>query len=277
MKTKTNLILRTYFLLSFVLLILASISSCKGTDKNDDNINSDSSSEVNIQKEILYSMPAPSDIALVLIDSPNIKFHDDILNPVENSDKYITNKSIALNLGIYTADLSYASFFEQDQISLNYLRVSKKLAEDLGISNSVEERHLQMLSKTKLNKKAMMTLINETFMNTDAYLLENGRKDVMSMILVGGWVEAQYIATTLTNGSPTTNSELTQKIIEQQSAVQLMNLMFENVNETGDLKEIKEDVSKIREAYIKFNKGVTDENFKQFCDLIKKLRTKYVS
>lgn len=277
MKTNNFFNLKIKLLFGLALFAVIALTNCKGTDENDDNLTEDSITGLNIQKAILYSMPAPSDIAVVLIDSPNLKFHDDILNPIENAEKYITNKSLALNLGIYTADLSYASFFEQSQISLNYLIVSKKMTEDLGIANSVEERHIEMLSKTKLDKKAMMTLINETFMNTDAYLLENGRKEIMSMILVGGWIEAQYIATTLANGSPGTNPELTQKIIEQQSAVQLMSLMFENVKDDSDLGGLKKDINLVREAYVKFNKGVTDENFKQFCKLIKELRTKYIS
>lgn len=266
-------------ILAFALILSFSffLTNCKNGENDNGNIDQDTNQVVNIQKEILYSMPAPSDIALVLMDAPGITFFEEILNPAENADKYITNNSIALNLGIYTADLSYASYFEQNQLSLSYLRITKKMAESLGITNSIEEKHLEMLSKTKLDKKAMIALINEVFMNTDAYLLENDRKEIMSMILVGGWVEAQYIATRHTKNSPDTNPELTKRIIEQQSAVQLMALMFESVPENNVLSDLKNDVKQIREAYVKFNTGVTDENFAEFCNLIKTLREKYTN
>lgn len=264
-----------FFLFLFVFAV--TLSNCKGGEENNDELTGDTVTVVNIQKEILFSMPAPSDIALILIDAPDLKFQEEILNSPENADKYISNLSIALNLGIYTADLSYASYFEQSQLSLNYLIVSKKLAEKLGITNAIEEKHLELLSNAKIDKRAMITIVNEVFMNTDSYLLENNRKDIMSMILVGGWVEAQYIATRLTNDSPTKNTELTQRIIDQQSVVQLMALMFENVPEDAELGVLKSDVKQIREAYIKFNSGVTDQNFKEFCDLVKTLRDKYTS
>jgi len=271
----SNLKKSLFFLFLFVFAI--TFSNCKGGEENNDELTGDTVTAVNIQKEILFSMPAPSDIALILIDAPDLKFQEEILNSPENADKYISNLSIALNLGIYTADLSYVSYFEQSQLSLNYLIVSKKLAEKLGITNAIEEKHLELISNAKIDKRAMITIVNEVFMNTDSYLLENNRKDIMSMILVGGWVEAQYIATRLTKDSPTKNTELTQRIIDQQSVVQLMALMFENVPEDAELGVLKNDVKQIREAYIKFNKGVTDQNFKEFCDLVKTLRDKYTS
>ena len=49
---------------------------------------------------------------------------------------YVTNKSMALNLGIYTCDLSFASLYEQTQLIIDYMNAAKKMADGLGILKS---------------------------------------------------------------------------------------------------------------------------------------------
>ena len=56
-------------------------------------------------------------------------------------------------------------------------------------------------------------------MNTDAYLRENNRQKVITMILIGGWVEAQHIAVSLSKGSPKTNEQLTESIMAQKVVI----------------------------------------------------------
>ena len=129
-------------------------SSCKsGEDANKDDLQGEEVELNDIREEILISMLAPSDMAVMLIDNPDLYFNKDIINPTLNSDKYNTNSKIALNIGIYTADLSYASLFEQEQITYDYLDVVKGMSEELGITNSIEKRHLDMIKNTKLNEE----------------------------------------------------------------------------------------------------------------------------
>lgn len=261
-------------LLSFVVIFS---SSCKsGEDVNKDELQGEEVELTDIREEILISMLAPSDMAVMLIDNPNLYFNKDIINSTLNSDKYNTNSKIALNIGIYTTDLSYASLFEQEQITYDYLDVVKGMSEELGITNSIEKRHLDMIKNTKLDKNEMIRIINESFMNTDAYLRENNRQKAITMILIGGWVEAQYIAVSLSKGSPKTNEQLTESILAQKISLELMTKALENVDNDKILISLKNDINKIYQAYILLDSNMNDENFKNFCDLIIKVRSNYV-
>jgi hypothetical protein len=254
------------------------IISCKsGEDINDDDLQGETLDSVDIREEIIVSMLAPSDMAVMLIDNPDLYFNKDIINPTFNKDKYNTNAKIALNIGIYTADLSYASLFEQEQITYDYLDVVKNMSEEIGVTNSIEKRHLEMIKNTKMDKDEMIKIINESFMNTDAYLKENNRQKILTLILIGGWVEAQYIAVSLSQGSPDTNEQLTESILAQKISLELMTMALENVENDKTLSVLKKDIEKIYEAYILMENELTDENFKQFCDLISDVRSKYVS
>ena len=89
-------------------------------------------------KLIFYSLPSPLETAM-LIKRSGASFNEELLNPLENIDKYTTNKKMALNLGVYSADLSYTSLFDQTQSSIKYMANAKRLADGLGILDAIDE------------------------------------------------------------------------------------------------------------------------------------------
>jgi hypothetical protein len=62
--------------------------------------------DIDKAKKIFYSLPSPLETAM-LIKSAGADYNEQLLNPLGNVEKYTTNKSMALNLGIYTTDLSF--------------------------------------------------------------------------------------------------------------------------------------------------------------------------
>jgi len=252
------------------------LSNCKSDNgKSDtDTLKKDSITTHVSQTETFYSMPSPSDIAALLVDNTEMTFNKSFLNAPANAEKYNTDLKLALNLGIYTADLSYASYFEQMQISQEYFGVTKKMSEQLGITNAIGENHIKLISEKKLTKEAMTKIINETFMNADAYLQENDRRDVMTTILYGGWIEALYLATGNTNGSHTAKPDLTLRITDQAIVLEILEKLFETAKDEN-VKALQTDLAKVKENFAKINEKMNAENFKAFCDIIKELRTKY--
>lgn len=278
MKLKQRNYLFKFQALLLMVLSISLITGCGGEPKenNKSDVPEDSLKTTKTTKKVMYSLPSPSDIASVLIDDPLLKYNPEVINPSANAHKYSTDKVIAINLGIYTADLAYSSFFEQTETSKNYFGVTKKMAEKLNIVNSVGENHMKMMSNKKLDKKMMMKLINESFIETDAYLLKNDRQDIMTTIIIGGWIEAQYIATTFSEGSIKKNPELANRIIDQAFIVEIMTKIFDELS--GDdkfLSDLKNDINKIKKVYEKLEKEKTEENFGELCKLIKTIRNKY--
>ncbi len=268
--------LTTYF---FILALFFTISSCGGTAESTENLgneNTDNTEKLEKAKTILHSLPAPVDIASILFEEPGAEFNKEILNPIENSKKYNGNKDLALNLGIYTADLSYAGFFKQNQVTLNYIKTTKEIANNLGISNSFDNKHLELINNNQVDKAAMQKIISESFMNTDAYLQQNDRPEVLTLILVGGWIEAQYLATKLTNGSTTEKPELVQRIVDQSLTLELMFALFDDFEKSENIMALKPSFSKLKNSYKKMNGGLTPDNYKEFCTLIEEIRTEYV-
>ncbi len=181
--------------------------------------------DFNKSKLIFYSLPSPLETAM-LIKRTGVGFDRSLLNPVESISQYQTNLKMALNLGVYSADLSYSSLFDQSQTTIEYMGNAKKLAENLGIMGSVDESTIRKLEENMNNRDAVMDIISETFMSSNAYLSENNRAATSVMVLAGGWIEGLYLATQLACNDQENNKRLMDRIVYQKlSLYTLLNMM----------------------------------------------------
>ncbi len=238
------------------LMLIFVVSSCKSDRSKDaitvstDELATDSTVTAGIQsvKQIFYSLPSPLETALILKRS-GAKYNEEILNPVENVSRYNTNKSMALNLGIYSTDLSYASLFDQTQATIKFMTASKKMAENLGILNAIDNAVIQRLEENVNNREVIMETISETFLNTNSILEEDDRVAVGSIILVGGWLEGLYIATSLVGDVNSTDNELVDRIVDQKFSLEtVLNLLNQNI-ENPDVKDIYNDIAELKKIY----------------------------
>jgi len=251
----------TYCFTLFALVFVCCSSENKKSDKVEVDINSieqDSTTLKGIKavKQVFYSLPSPLETALIL-KRAGATYNEEILNKVDNTSKYNTNKSMALNLGIYSTDLSYASLFDQTQASIQFMTASKKMAEGLGILNAIDNSIIEKLEANVNNREVILDIISETLLNTNSTLEENDRVATGSIILVGGWVEGLYIASTLADNSKTNNSELVNRIIDQKLSLNtVLNLLNQNKN-NADIQSVLKDIIEIKEIYDQINVSVS--------------------
>lgn len=234
MRKTFHQISRTIFIFTLFIGIL---SSCQSNSKKSSNseeeklvesinkIDQQMMEDFNKSKLIFYSLPSPLETAM-LIKRSGARYDEEILNPISNVSNYNTNLKMALNLGVYSTDLSYTSLFDQTQSTIQYMACAKKMAEGLSIIDAIDENTIKKLEDNMNNRDVVMEIISETFMNSNAYLKENDRPTISVMVLVGGWVEGLYLAATLTNGSMENNKRLLDRIIYQKlSLITVMNLL----------------------------------------------------
>ncbi|TCO09103.1 hypothetical protein [Natronoflexus pectinivorans] len=199
-------------------------------------------------KMIFYSLPSPLETAM-LIKRAGAGFDVDLLNPLSNINRYNTNLKMALNLGIYSANMSYSSLFDQTQSTLNYMNNSRKLADNLGILEAIDEETIRRLEENMNNREVVMDIISETFMNSNAYLTEQDRPAIAAMVLVGGWIEGLYIATQLTNGSLDTNPELIDRIVYQKLSLNTVLNLLDSYKENPDISYLIDRMNELRVIY----------------------------
>ncbi len=199
-------------------------------------------------KLIFYSLPSPLETAM-LIKRAGATYNEDLLNPITNLEKYVTNRQMALNLGIYSTDLSYTSLFDQTQSSIKYMANAKKLADGLGIIDVIDEATLRKLEENMDSRDVMLDIISETFMSSNAYLTENDRPAIAVMVLVGGWVEGLYLATRLTNGAIESNKRLIDRIVYQKLSLYTVINLLEEYKGNADIDYLLERISELNKIF----------------------------
>ncbi|MFT4770247.1 MAG: hypothetical protein ACJAZC_000096 [Cryomorphaceae bacterium] len=199
-------------------------------------------------KEILHSVPSPLDMAAILKKS-GARYDANFLNKVRNVNEYSSARQQALNLGIYGADLSYASIFNQNQESILYLSCTKKLADGLGLSKAFNDEVIERMEMNVDNRDSLLTIISDTYYNLDSYLKENDRDHISAMIIAAGWIEGLYLGTQIANSSELPSPKLIERIAEQKISLNNLVALVMSYNESGRLDFILDDLQKIEDAY----------------------------
>lgn len=230
-----------------LLALVALFSACGGEQPQQDQLQVDNGQDSALvadrmkkTKNIFFNIPSPMETAS-LLKKAGADYNGKILNDVKNVDKYTAASKQALNLGIYGADLSYASVFNHTQESMFYTSCAKKLADRLGVSTAFNDSTLEAMERSQNDRDALLDIISETYWNVDGYLKENGRDNISALMIAGGWVEGLYIATQVakTNDSP----ELRQRIAEQKYSLKdLMGLVASYEVDEPALNGVKADL-----------------------------------
>ena len=248
-------------ILVIVLLFASIITGCKsgGTKAPKEEATVDVPKDngtvyENIKKaeKIFNALPSPLESAM-LIKSADARFDAALLNPVGNGNNYVTNKSMALNLGIYTCDLSFASLYEQTQLIIDYMNAAKKMADGLGILKAIEQSTIDRLEENINNSEVIMEIVSETFMNSSSYLEDNGQAAIASMVLVGGWFEGLYISTQLVDMKDFNSNKLVSRIIDQKLTIGILINLLESSKGNPAIDELMVQVGKLKVVFDKIS------------------------
>lgn len=241
-----------------VVSVLLLFAGCNGEGSSDENNDIDTTDITNHSnqssdfladkaKKIFYMVPSPIETA-ALLKKAGANYDMDILNPIENVSKYETIRSKALNLGIYGADLSYVSIFDQTQETMLYVSCTKRMADDLGITSAFDSKKMERIEENINRKDSMLNIISDSYWIADAYLKENQRANISAMIITGGWIEGLYIATRLA-GNSVSNSGLVKRIAEQKYSLDNLYALVNSYEKSEDINVILKDINALKAIF----------------------------
>lgn len=251
---------KKFFALGMVALMLSSCQCNRNKaiadyDNGMDSLNTSTSSmeeDINKSRTILYTLPAPIEMAS-LIKETGVRYDEELLNPLSKSNQYTTNMKMAINLGIYTTDMSVASMFNQSQKTMEYLNTIKGLTQNLGIMQIVDEKTMSKFDKKETSKNEILNIISEVYMNANQYLTENNRKNVAVMVLIGGWTEGFNIALELAKVTGWKNQKLQERILAQKLSLQTVLDILQAENKNGEDEDLTYLTQKMNEIKVIFD------------------------
>lgn len=252
-------------ILTLSILISLFLSSCnsggRGAKKEADSLSVSETNaaiydDIKKAETIFYTIPSPLESAM-LIKSAGAVFDEKLLNPVGNTNNYNTNKSMALNLGIYTCDLSFASLYDQTQLIINYMNAAKKMADGLGILEAIGDEDINQLEQNIHNTDVIMEIVSKTYLNSNSYLEDNGQPAIAAIVLTGGWMEGLYISTQLVDMNDFNGNKLVGRIIDQKLSVDILINLLEESKGNPAIDELLTEVNKIKAVFDKITLKTT--------------------
>jgi hypothetical protein len=170
-------------------------------------------------------------------------------------NKQGTSFDKALKLGILGADLGYLNMYEKTGSSLDVLTSIRKIAEDIKVGQFFDFESIKRLSKNKSNLDSLLFISIDSYNKIDTYLRSNDRGQLSALMIVGVWLEGQYLATQVVSQYP--NKMLSDRIGEQKIILNDLLLLIspyckrdpEFISLCKDMQDIKDKYRDVRITY----------------------------
>jgi hypothetical protein len=213
----------------------------------------------------LFSVPSPVQTAL-LFRKLGVGYDKALLLPVEQAGKLAGRNGRALAMGMYGADLAYATINKDGTRALGTLGVIEKLSAGLELSNAFDKNLIDRFKKNVANDDSLLSLNGAAFRSADAYLKDNGRDDVSVLVLTGGWIESLYL--TINASSSKGGDALAARVGEQKRSLDDLVAVLQANDKDGSCAALVAEMKALQQAYAgvtstyTYEKPVTDAKSK---------------
>ncbi len=246
--------IRRWGLWSVLLLLLYSCGG-KTTSQLEENMESSEERKEQISprdkakiEKMIYSIPSPVQAAL-LLEKTGARFDNKYMNPVSKVSSYQTSAQIALNIGVYGADLAYTNVYKKHVEALKYFSTIQKLGDKIGIGYVFTADLMKRFEINQNDQDSLIAITTDSFTEVHSYLKKNNQEELIALMLVGGWIEALYISCQIWEANP--NKALAILIAEQKFS---LNDVIEVVKSSPKVPELSKILKDLNELLREFNK-----------------------
>jgi len=228
----------------------------------------------------IANIPSPLE-TFELLKKAGVSYNDGVGNPVENRKNYTSSTSIALNYGIYMADLGYFSLNEQSQQSIKYYAASRSMAQELGFAEALDQVVSTRFQDNMNNEDSTKVIIDDAYIAMEEYLKSNEQLLTAGYIAVGGWLESQHIAVNLIDDETIlkNNPVIAEKVFEQRLHIANPIIFLKEYESEQEVVDLISSLETIQAAYNELESGenVNAGSLKKIADAISAMRTGIVS
>jgi len=231
-----------------------------------------------------FIIPSALQISSMFKNS-GLTYIDGITNAPDKVSDYHSKFEKLLNFGVYSGDLFYCILNDQSQMSIQYLKSVRQLADETGMSGIFNSGPIFERFEANIgNKDSVFNIMLEFQERTDMLIAENSEEHSAMVIFAGAWTEGMYIGLDAIRSSG--NDNLKARLAEQMSIVGnlVKGLQFQpNRNETtiaieGKYQAILDYFMAIEgvkgaDEYSYDSTALTDEDWKKLYEMVRDLRS----
>ena len=228
---------------------------------------------------LVINIPSPFEV-ITLLPKSGIAYKQDLVNSTDNVTKYTTTTQKSLNYGLYIVDLIYLSSNEHFSEVKNYFKTSGTLAQSLDFAESFNKIAGTRLEKNIDKKDTINKIIDQVFTEMDSYLRSNDRLLTATQILIGSWIESQYLAVSLIKDEAKTkdNEKLFQKVSEEGYTLEKLAQLSKEFEKEKDFKPFIQDLNDLQILYKEYKNDTSGKSsLTKIYDKLSKVRGKVVN
>ncbi|MBQ1883579.1 MAG: hypothetical protein II165_01040 [Bacteroidales bacterium] len=222
--------------------------SCAGDSNNQNNQQQQQQTQTSQTNENnFYLIPSPEDLFAFTKDK-NLQFVPGLVNPIENIDKYVDNRSKEINFGTYSADMAYSTAFGKYQESLKEFKIVRQLSDEIGIGNVFTQSLINRIDNVKEDRDSLKQISSDIYLDIQNFLDSKNRAKTMSLISTGGWLEFLYIIVNSVDKYEAENPTI-QRIADQKIIFDNLMLRLEQQQSDPSIKSTIAELAPLKDAF----------------------------
>jgi hypothetical protein len=260
-------------ILMISFIFLTSCNSCKSRVAEKQQEKSELAQVDSLENQIeenVYPLPTSAEVIKMLTDL-EVGYIIGISNPVENTKKYFSSTKRAINMGVYGADLSYATLYNMQQMVINYLDAIRSLSNELNMSKIYNAALYDSIKKNYDNKDELVRILTEAFNETYIYLADNDQQPLALLVVGGAWVEGMYLTTHVSEAAYQV-AGISKVLLEQKKSFELFLEITKPYANDPSVSDFVAKLEPIRKVYEGLGTSLTEENIKDITVAITTVR-----
>jgi len=269
-------------LLLFIGVLLVLIYSCNNSTPPTETTMEDSTDtqEVSELQKTTVKIPSPIELFQFIYDA-NVKYNKENLNAIDKATKYNTNQKKALNLGIYASDLGYCTVFKQNKETFTYFSVTKKMADELGLTEGFDGKIVKRIDSNMSNSDSLYQITNDSYSTAVRFLEQQGQGDLLPLMITGAWVESVNIAIKSINKFDS-GSEIVIRIADQGLLLENLIELYKTTGEDTKDTDLYNKLLDLQQSFDKLYDNpedvvITKNQFEEITNKIKAIRAQIIA
>ena len=258
-------------------IFLTSCNSCKSRVAERQQEKSELAQVDSLENQIeenVYPLPTSAEVIKMLQDL-EVGYIIGISNPVENTKKYFSSTKRAINMGVYGADLSYATLYNMQQMVINYLDAIRSLSNELNMSKIYNAALYDSIKKNYDNRDELVNILTNAFNDTYVYLAENDQQPLALLVVGGAWVEGMYLTTHVSEAAYQV-AGISKVLLEQKKSFELFLEITKPYASEPSVSDFVAKLDPIKKVYEGLGTSLTDANIQDITVAITTVREQIV-
>lgn len=264
-------------IIPFLVTGFLTLGSCKNRSAERQQKDIEKEQVDTLEKKIeenVYPLPTSVEIIKMLTDL-EVGYRVGIANPVENTKKYFSSTKRATNLGVYGADLSYATLYNMQQEVINTLDAIRTLSNELNMSKIYNEELYTRIKENYDNRDKLVDLLKSAFDETYAYLAENDQQALALLVVGGAWVEGMYLTTNVSEAAYNV-AGISKVLLEQKNSFELFLEITQPYMSDPSISDFVRLLEPVKQVYSGLSTSLTETNIKDITKSIAAVREQVV-